>query len=898
MPDWEEAVRARLAALNLAGARESEIVEELSRHIDDRYRELLSTGVREDQARALAVEELEARDLLAARLRRTKLAVAREPVGLGTGGRNIMDSIWHDLKVALRIIRTRPGFSAAVVFMLALGIAGNAAIFSIFNGLFLRPLPFAEPGRLVDLDETAPKWNLKYVGISNPDAYAWLKGNSAFDGMGFFGTGGANLSMSGGAAQRIRSGQVTWRYLDVLGLKPVAGRGFLPEEDRPNGAKVVMLSYDLWQRLFNGDPKAVGQVLKLSEEPYTVVGILPREAVLPIDVDLWLPLAADPNKGGSFYLSGVGRMKHGVTLDQARADLLRVHKAFMLEQHVTDSETSPVIQPLRDRYLGDFRAVVNILLGAVALVLLIACVNIAGLMLVHGEARAREIAIRAAVGASQARIVRQLLTESLALALIGGAIGVAAGKVCLNALVSLMPDTTPRWIRFDLDGRFVLFSIAVTAAAAALFGLLPALQAAAADTRGTLQEVARSTLTRRKRGVLSVFVAGEIALAVILLISSGLLVQAFRKVLHVDPGFRPDNVITFSLRLPPAKYKKPEQQLAFFEDLLDRLRAVPAVRSASAASIVPLDGHNGYFFEAENGLPSKNQNPVVLQITALPGYLPAMGMTLLGGRDFTRRDEAADSSQVDAPQVAIVNQAFADHFWGTAGVVGRRIRYPGRDSKGKESPWMTVVGVIRTTMHYGLDGEIRPSVLVPFPVSTRNGLTVAMRTAVDPHALATPAREIVRRMDPDLPVFDVRTMSERLDRSLWVRRAYSWLFVAFAAVAILLAAAGIYGVISFAVSQRTREIGIRIALGARPSQVMKAILASGMLLVAIGLIIGLAASQLSARFLKTMLFGLSTRDVVTCVAVLAGVALVGLLANYIPARRAAALDPMTALRAE
>jgi len=884
MPDWAQAVRDRLAGLNLNGAREAEIVEELARHLDDRYRELLAAGLPEEQAHSLAVEELETRDMLAAQLRKTRLPAAREPMGFGSGGGNIMESIRHDLKVALRIIRAKPGFSLAVVFMLALGIAGNAAIFSIFNGLFLRPLPFAQPERLVDLDETAPKWNLKYVGVSNPDAYAWFKGNATFDGMAFFHGGGANLSNSSGVARRIKTATVTYRLLDVLGLKPAAGRGFLPEEDRPGGAKVAMLGYDLWQRLYYGDRRAIGQVLKLSEEAYTVVGILPREAILPPDAEVWTPLAADPNKASPFYLSGVGRLKHGVTLDQAKADLARIHR----EQAQAKDDTYPVMQPLRDRYLGDFRTVVNILLGAVGLVLLIACVNVAGLMLVHGESRAREISIRTAIGASRARIVRQLLTESLALAFIGGLLGVAAGKVCLHALVSLMPDDTPHWIRFDLDARFALFAIALTGAAAVLCGLLPAVQAASADTRGALQEVARSTLTRGKRGVLSVFVIGEIALAVILLISSGLLVQAFRKVLHVDPGFRPDNVITWSLRLPVAKYAKPEQQLAFFESLVDRLKSVPAVSSVSAASIVPLDGHMGYFFEAENGLPTKDQRPVVLQITALPGYLEAMGMTFLAGHDFTRHDEAAD-----APQVAVINEAFARFFWGSTDVAGRRIRYPGGNNK-----WMTVVGVIRTTMHYGLDGEIRPSVIVPFSVSTVNGMTIAMRTAIDPHSLASPAREIVRQLDPDLPMFDIRTMSERLERSLWVRRAYSWLFAAFAAVAILLAAAGIYGVISFAVSQRTREIGIRIALGARPAQVMRTVIGSGMLLVLIGLAAGLAASQLSARFLESMLFGLSTRDAVTCISVLSGVALVGLAANFIPARRAAAVDPMHALRAE
>ncbi|HEY2013328.1 MAG TPA: ABC transporter permease [Bryobacteraceae bacterium] len=886
MPDWDSTIREHLAGLNLAGPRESEIVEELSRHMDDRYRELLSSGMPEDRARRLVVDELETRDRLAGQLRQTRQPRDREPLAMGTGG-NIMDSVWHDLKVAFRMIRTKPGFSMAVVFMLALGIAGNAAIFSIFNGLFLRPLPFAEPERLVDLDETAPKWNLKYVAISNPDAFAWMRGNTTFDGMAFFQGGGANLSDSSGTAQRIKSAEVTHGLLDVLGLKPAAGRNFTAEEDRPGGAKVAMLGYALWHRLYNGDRNVLGRVLKLNEEPYTVVGVLPREAVLPPDAELWTPLAADPDQRSSFYLSGVGRLKHGVSLDQARADLSRVHIAYMTEHKIADTPTSPVMQPLRDRYLGDLRGVVQILLGGVAVILLIACVNIAGLMLVRGEARTREVAIRTAVGAARSRIVRQFLTESLLLAGLGGVLGVVAGQACLQGLVSLMPDDMPAWIRFDLDMRFALFCLAVTGAAAMLFGLVPALQAATVDTRGGLQEVARATLSRAKRGTLGTLVVGEIALALTLLISSGLLVQAFRKVLHVDPGFRADNVITWNLRLPSAKYAKSEQQLAFYDSLIKRLEILPAVSSVSAASLIPLGGHTGYFFEAEGGVPSKEQRPVILQVTALPGYFETMRMTFLAGQGFSARDEAPK-----APPVVVVNEAFARYYWGTTDVVGKRTRPYGAHD------WYQVVGVIRNTMHYGLDGEIRPSAIVPFPVIPHSGMSIVMRTAADPHSLVNPAREILRQVDPDLPMFDIRTMGERLDRSLWVRRAYSWLFAAFGAVAIILAATGIYGVISFTVSQRTREIGIRMALGAHPAQVMRGVIGSGMLLVSLGLAVGLLAAQLPARFLKTMLFGVSTRDAVTYLSVVFGVALVGLLANFIPARRAARVDPMNALRAE
>jgi predicted permease len=879
MPDWRRAIRDKLRGEALDPAREAEIVEEFSAHLEDRYRDLSSRGMQHRDAFRAALDEL-------VNLKLPPRPVHR-PLPLGSKeGKNVMANLWHDLKVAARMLRTKPAFAATVVFMLAIGIAGNAAIFSIFNGLFLRPLPFADAARLVDLDETAPRWNLVRVGISNTDFDAWQKGNATFDGMAFSSTGGANLSLDGVAAQRVETAQVTWNMLQVLGLKPVLGRDFLPEEDRPKATRVAMLAYDTWQRLFNGDRQIVGRTIRLSERPLTVVGILPREAVIPPRAEVWLPLQADTTQGGSFYLAGIGRLKRGVTLKQAEADLLRVHKA---RPGFEDADAYPVLAAVRDRYLGDFKNVTRILLGAVSLVLLIACVNIAALMLVRGESRSREIAIRSAIGASRGRIVRQLLTESVLLAVAGGVLGVILGRLALAGLVSLMPTDLPAWVRFTADAPFALFCAAVTGAAAILFGAAPALQVSKTDPRGGLQETGRTTLTAGKRRVLSGLVIFEVAMALVLLISSGLLVQAFRKVLHTDPGFRGDNTLTWSLRLAPTRYAKPDQQYALYRDLTERLRALPGVTHASAATIVPLNGHTGYFYQAEDGrkFGSNEKNPVVLQVTALAGYFEAMGIQLVAGRSFERRDE-----QPNAPKVAVVNQTFARHFWGHTDVVGKMIHYPRAEKK----DWFQVIGVVRDMRHYGVDQEVRPEAFVSFPTSPANGMTIVLRSAVDPRNLTAPARDIVRQLDAGLAMYDIRTMAERLDRSLWVRRAYSWLFVAFAIVAMLLAAAGIYGVISFSVTQRTREIGIRIALGARPTQVMRGVLTQGMVLVGIGAAAGLIGAQFTARLLKALLFDVSGRDVATYSIVIGTVAAIGFLANYIPARRAATIEPTVALR--
>jgi predicted permease len=893
MPEWKQLVRERLRGLKLDGAREGEIVDELSQHLEDRYDALRSTGLPEAEAHRQALDELKDSRLLTEELSKIRRPPSVEPLGVPKHKGIQMSSYVSDLKVAFRNMRTKPGFSLMVVGMLALGVAGNAAIFSIFNGLFLRPLPFPDSEQLIDLDETAPKWNLQYVGVSNPDFYLWRSNNSTFDGMAFFTQGSFNLSDRGNA-QRILGANVTHDLLDVLRLKPALGRNFLPEEDRPGGAKVTMLGYDLWQRMFQGDRNVLGRVLQLDTESYTVVGVLPREALLPDRVVLWTPLAADPDpqKGTGWYLSGVGRLKPGVSPEKAAADLLRVHKSVIQSGRKVNEITSPILTPLRDRYLGNFRTVSQILLGAVAVVLLIACVNIAALMMVRGSTRAREIAIRTAMGASRSRIVRQLLTENLVLAAAGGVLGVALGDLCLHGMISLMPaDNLPRWANFAMDARFAAFCAAVTGASALLFGLAPIIQASKVDTRGSLMDAGiRSSLSRGRRATLGALVVCEIGLALMLSIGAALLVQAFRKVLNVDPGFRPENVIAYAVNLPSVKYPKPEQRVAFFENLVERMRAVPGVKSVGASSAPPLGGHWGNFWEAEGQAPlgPNDKNPVVLQVVATPGYFDAIGMTVLAGR--TLQDQDADSKHISG---VVVNETFAKHYWPGGSAVGKRVR-----TNGGKGDWIQVVGVTRDEKHYGLDQEMKPSVFLPLRGVSRNSMSIVMRGAIEPQMLVAPAREVLKQMDPDLPMFGIRTMTERLEQSLWARRAYSWLFGAFAIIAVVLAAAGIYGVVSYAVSQRTQEIGIRMALGAQPSQVMREILRSGMLMVLIGMALGVGGALAAVRLLQTLLFGVSARDPWIYAAVLLGVTCVGLLANMVPARRAASVDPMRALHFE
>jgi putative ABC transport system permease protein len=573
---------------------------------------------------------------------------------------------------------------------------------------------------------------------------------------------------------------------------------------------------------------------------------------------------------------------------------------MIAQGHVTNRITSPIVTPLRERYLGDLTMVGRALLGGVAIILLIACVNISALMMVHSSARSRELAIRAALGASRGRIAAQLFAETIILAVIGGILGIVIADASLQALVPLISDKLPQWISFSLDWRLALFSLTITCGAAVLFGLVPAFQNSRIDVPGSLQDVGtRTTTTRGQRTTLNAFVVSEIGLALMLSISAGLLLRTFRKIMQVDPGFQPKNVLAFVVRIPEASYSKPEQKIAYFDSLLERLQGLPGVKAAGATSSPPLGGQWGGVFEAEGGrvYNPNADNPTVAQIAVTPGYFPAIGMSLLQGRVLAQRD-----GEPNPRLVAMVNETFARHFWNWGTPVGRHIRRIGAKD------WLEVVGVLRDEKHYGLDHDTLPSVYLSYSTAMSTALrgderafqemSIILRTSGDPRLSIDPARQIVRQLDSDVPMYGVQTMTEKLDQSLWTRRAYSWLFGAFAIVAILLSAAGIYGTVSYRVGQRTREIGVRMALGADRNQVLGEVLLAGMRVVLLGLAVGLAGALATTRILQSLLFEIDSRDPKTYAAVVLGLAGIALVATIVPARRAAKVDPMVALRYE
>jgi predicted permease len=798
-----------------------------------------------------------------------------------------------DLRYALRTLGRQKGATLLVVAMLALGIAANVAVFTLVNGLFLRPFPFPQADRLVYINETAPRWGLEYVGVNYPDFDHWRRTQRAFEALAWHDTNGFNLSDAAGA-ERIQGALVTHDFAKVLGVRPLLGRMFTPDEDRPNAARVVILGERLWRERFAADPNVVGRTLRLLSQTYTIVGVMPRETEFADGARLWVPRAGDPNQPYQSYGGQVmGRLKPGVTIAAANDDLMRAQQAIWSTR---DKEriVSPFVRDLRAELVRDYTTASFALIVAVALLLLVACANVASLMLARALARRREMGIRVAIGASRLRIVRQLFIENGVLALVGGAIGLLLGRSAIALLIAAVPDEAPQWTAFGLDVRVGAFAIGATVLTTLLFGWAPALHAFRGDVQAAVHDIAKgSTTSPRGRRTLQMLVAAECALAALLLVCGGLLLRAYDRVRHVDPGFRTEQVLTFGLLLPEAKYPDDAKRLAFWDRLEARLRELPGIERAALVTCPPLGCHWGEFFEAEGVKRARDDaNPVVLYRFASPDYLAAMGVRLKQGRFFDHRDGRATSSGGAAHSV-VVNETFARTFWpGVANPVGLRIK------RGGDNPWLTVIGVTRDVKHYGLERPMRPGVYRPLPEGPVDNFTVVLHTRGEPEAAAPSARALVRSLDPELPVYRLRTMEQSLKRSMRIRSAYSWMLGVFAALALTLALGGAYGVSAYLVTQRRRELAIRVALGARAADIFRSVLGSSLATVGMGVAVGVAASLLTARLLSSLLFGVRPHDAAvlgTTVTVLLATALI---ATLWPARRAARVDPASSLRTE
>ena len=814
----------------------------------------------------------------------------RGRVGVPSERRSIM--IGSDVRYAWRSLAHQKFGSGLVVAMLTLGIGANVAVFALINGLFLKPLPFTEPERLVYLNETAPRWNLERTGITYADFVQWRKAQQAFESIALFNRRSFNVATDEGA-DRMDGASVTADFARTLGIEPIIGRMFTTEEDRPNGPNVVVIGSAVWQERFGGRRDVLGQTIRLNSRQFTVIGVLPPSAEFPGGVRLWTPLQGDPTSVDSYSFEGVGRLKPAFSVDQGAADLLRAHQAIF-DTRDKEKNVSPLVRDLRQHLTGEYDTIVSTLGAAVLLLLIVACANVAAVMLARALARRREMGIRLAVGASRTRLLRQLLVENLILSVIGGAVGLLVGNWAIQLLIGALPADAPRWADFALDWRMVIFTVGACFLTVMFFGWAPALQAMNADLRGVVASAtAGSTPTIHGRITLRALVIAEFTLASLMFVSGGLLVRAYDRVRNVDPGFDPKGVYTFSVSLPGVTYSDAPKRLAFLERLEQRLRVVPGVTNAGLITCAPLSNcHWGVFYSAEGAPPRgpNDPNPVILNRLASPGYFATMGIRLKEGRFFTEIDGHEGETN---PSVVVVNESFAKALWPDArSPVGQRIR------QSEHAPWLTVVGVVEDVKHYGLERPMRPGVYLPMPRIVLSTVSIAVKTSGDAEHLASTVRGIVREMDPELPTYNARTMEERMALSMTLRAAYSWMLAVFAAVALLLALGGSYGVTSYLMSQRTRELGIRVALGARRADISRAVLKSSLAVVSIGVVIGIGGAIGAGRFLASLLFGVPPYDGLILAIAAVGLFSTGLLANWLPAHRASRVDPMVSLRAD
>lgn len=818
-----------------------------------------------------------------------------------------MNNLFQDLRYGFRLLSKNLGFTAVVVLTLALGIGANTAIFSVINAVLLQPLPFAQPDRLVTVWNVNTKTGGDGVQVSYPDFNDWRAQSQSFEKMAAF--RGRDLTVTGmGEAFRLRGATTTSELFPLLGASPRLGRVFTPEEDRA-GNHSAILSDTLWRTRFKADPNAIGRTISINSQSYTIVGVMPPKFAFPINADpveLWIGAAVDneggsplTNQRGNHAIEVIGRLKPGVTLAQAQSEVSRITDALQKQYPGENPDFGALVVPFFERVVGDVKLALMLLLGAVGCVLLIACGNIANLLLARAATRQKEVAVRAALGANRWRVIRQLLTESILLALLGGVAGLLLAWWGTDLLLKLVPGGLPRVTETALSARVLGFTLLISLVTGVLFGLLPALHSFKLDLVTTLKDAGRGSSDggsgNRTRNAL---IVTQVAVAFVLLVCAGLLAGSFWRLQQVHPGFDPKNVLTFRVSLPTSKYARNEQIESFYQRLSERIAALPGVTSASAVSVLPLSGQNSAVGFSIEGIPTDPNNAFphesYLRISR-PGYFNTMGITLLQGRDFDARDT------LQGNPVVIINETLARKYFPEQNPIGRRIS-PSFAIDDRGTLAREIIGIVKDVHHASLREESGNEIYAPHSQAPFNTITMVARTSGDPRGLpsgliASVGRE-VSALDSELPVFNVRTLEETLSRSVAQPRFNTLLLAIFAGVALLLTAIGLYGVMAYSVTQRTREIGIRLALGAQTSNVLGLVIRQGMLLASAGVAIGLVAAFALTRLLGSFLFGISATDPLTFAGIALLLVMVALVACFIPARRATKVDPMIALRYE
>jgi len=924
MPDWQAEIRQRLASSKLEPAREAEIVDELSQHLEDRYAESLARGATPEEAHRAALAELSGGKLLAQELRRVERSAPQEPVVLGANlfganvfganwRSNMFGSLWQDLRFAARMLLKNPGFTAVAALTLALGIGANTAIFTLMDAVLLKNLPVKQPEQLIELMTVSGDSGARVYNSFSWQAFQhWRQRNQSLSGLIASSNSRFYCVVEGAAPERVAGQYVTGDFFSVLGVSPAIGRTITPDDDRfgaPNTVAVISDGY--WARRFGRDPAALGKSIVVENVPLTIVGVAPAEFFglqVGSRVDLWAPLATETlmrrrsftSSAGYKWIQLVGRIKPGVSLDQARADLDLLFRQAVIEPELALQITPETRQWVLNTKLGvesagnglsqlrrQFSKPLAVLVVVVGLVLLIACANLANLLLARAASRQREIAVRLALGAGRARLIRQLLTESLLLSLIGAAAGVLLASFGAQFLLKILASgRTEVLLEVQPDARALIFTGLLSVLTTLLFGLAPALRACRTDLIPALKDGARGlefggSRQRLSRGL----IVAQIAISLILLVGAGLFLRTLRNLHAIDLGFERENVLLAALDPSHSGYT-PEQTRRSFQGLLDGLQAIPGVRSASLSWNPPVaGGGSSRTVSVEGRAPGPEANREIYINWVAPRYFETLGVPLITGRDFDSHDTP------DSPRIIIINQTMARVFFGAANPIGQRIRVDDNDIR-------EVVGVVGDSHYLEIREKITPTLYLNTFQSPAPGSEFAIRTTGDPNAVIPAVRREMERQAPGMAIANVRTLASQVDSWIVQERLVALLSSCFGGLALFIAAVGLYGVLSYTVARRTREIGVRMALGARSRDVMAMILKEILWLVCLGLAFGIPMALILGRFITDLLYGLRPTDALTIVAGISVMLIVSLLAGYIPARRASRVDPMVSLRCE
>jgi putative ABC transport system permease protein len=891
--DWRRYVREHLPPLDVPAEREMEIVDELAVQLETTFDRAKANGATAEEAMRRARAEVPDWAALAQTLGRIEQPFT-QPLAAGASSGGLMTGLVQDLRSAVRALKRAPGFAAVSIITLALGIAATTIVYSIVDGILLRPLPIQDPHRVMLARESI---NGQDMSVAWPNFQDWQKRQTSFATLAAWRGLTANLT---GIEQprRLNVRHVTWELLSTLGVRPMLGRDFTADDDRPGVPRAAMVSYAFWQRELGGTPEALGRQIMLDEVPVTVIGVLPRDFTIARQEDVFLPVGSfleGPvlqmynGRGNHFGFAAIGRLKPGVTMETANTEMVTIARQLEQEYPATNSGNGASVRPLFEVLVGDARQMLYVLFGAVIAMLLIACVNLANLMLSRAAGRTQEMAVRRSLGAARWRLARQMLTESLLLAVIGGTVGVLVAYVGFETLVALLPPNQPRIHIVTIDWRVVFVAALASIGTGVLFGLMPAIQAATGKSMTLLRSARVTGASHSSAGTRRVLLLAEVALALVLVTGAGLMLRTMSNLAAVETGFDHEAIVSAQFNLP-RRYDAPKRIL-FIDQALERLRAIPGVSNAAFTYSIPLAGSNwnSIFIIEGQQVPERSKLPSSAWTPITNEYFETMGIRLLQGRGLDDRD------LTNSPAVVVVNETFARRFFGANNPIGARVKQGWPEDR---TPWREIVGVVNDVRVGALQGDQILQAYLPVRQVSQGSGAFVVRAAANPAVLSRSIEAAVHEIDPNLPLFNIQTMGEVIDAGIGNERLTMVLLLGFAGLALLMAAIGVFGVTGYSVTQRTHELGVRMALGARPSSVLALVLRQEMGACLIGIAVGIAGAWLMSSLLESLLFGVTSRDTVTLSIASLVLLVVTALACFIPARRATRVDPVTALRLE